>query len=290
MANGPNDTTLPPRQDQGSGSRTPPVHHRIEVKNADKVQEKLLGGFNWLEDNSKIVVAFLVIAILGGLAYAGAQMVSNRQEKSAQVDYYKAEAPFTKKKEAFEKNKFKAFMPANADIKTPPEVASGDLAKDYGPLLTNLEAVARDHAGTAAGGQAALLAGQTYLEYKQPLKAVEYAQLAGSKLPKESTLGVLGKVLWGNALSAQGDCQGALGVWQQVLDTKSAAYLHPDVRVRSGVCFEKMGQNDRALEMYRSASAVSESASAGTAKGLMRSLELKTGSTTATAPAATKVN
>ncbi len=290
MANGPNDTTLPPRTNQASGSRTPPVQHRIEVKDADQVQEKLVGGFNWLEDNSKIVVALIVIAVLGGLAYAGVQIVTNRQEKSAQADYYKAEAPFTKKKEAFEKSKFKAFMPANAEDKTPTEVASGDISKDYGPLLTDLESVAKDHAGTAAGGQAALLAGQTYLEYKQPDKAIEYAQLAGSKLPKDSTLGVLGKVLWGNALSAKGDCQGALGVWQQVLDTKTAAYLHPDVSVRSGVCFEKMGQNDRALEMYRSASAVAESASAGTAKGLLRALELKSGSRTAALPAATKVN
>ncbi len=274
MANGPGDETLSTSK---NASRTPPAHHRIEVKNADVVQEQLVEGFNWIEDNAKIVVAVIVIAVLGGLGYAGVQIVSNRQEKAAQNEYYKVEAPFLKKREAFEKTKFKAFMPAESADKTPGEIATGDLAKDYGALITGLETTAKEYSGTAAGGQAAILTAQTYLDYKQPDKAVEYAELAATKLPKGHTLGLLATVLWGNALAAKDDCKGALGVWQKVLDTPAASYLQGDVSVRSGVCFEKLGQNDRALEMYRKASgATGGSASSSAAKGLMRALEMKT--------------
>ena len=114
-------------------------------------------------------------------------------------------------------------------------------------------------------------------DYKQPEKASEFAQMAATKLPKDHTLGLLATVLWGNALAAKDDCQGALGAWQKVLDSKSASFLQSDVSVRSGVCFEKLGQNDRAAEMYRKAAgATGESASSTTAKGLLRALEMKT--------------
>lgn len=266
-------TSLPPQNRSKESSREQ-HDHLVEVKDADKVQAQLVGGFNWLEDNSKIVVALIAVAILGGLAYAAVTFVGNRQEKNAQVEYYKVEAPFMKKREAFEKAKFKAFMPAaQADDKTPSEAATGDLAKDYGGLLTGLESTAKEYAGTTAGGQAAILAAQTYLEYKQPEKAVEYAQLAAEKMSKTSTIATLGRVLWGNALSAKGDCQAALGAWQPILDNEATSYLHGDVAVRSGVCLEQLGQNDRAMEMYRKASATTESASSSTAKGLLRALE-----------------
>ena len=180
-----------------------------------------------------------------------------------------------KKREAFEKSKFKAFMPADQVDKGPSEVATGDIAKDYGPLITGLESTAREYAGTAAGGQAAILVAQTYLQYKNPDKAAEYAQLSALKLPKDHTLAVLGRILWGTAIATKGDCQTALTIWQPVLDVPSASYLAADINLRSGVCLEKLGQNDRAAEAYRKASVGGESPSAQSAKGLLRALELK---------------
>ncbi len=274
MANGPTNTTgtnNPPR----TGGRVPPKEHLVEIKDADVVQEQIVGGLNWIEDNARIVVALIVIAVLVGVAYAAWQIVTTHQEKVAQEEYYKVEAPFMKKRDAFEKTKFKAFMPPDQVDKTPALTATGDIAKDYGPLITGLESMAHEYAGTAAGGQAAILAAQTFLEYKNPDKAAEYAQIPATKLPKDHTLSLLGRILWGNALAAKSDCRSALAIWQPVLDISAAAYLAPDVNLRSGVCLEKLGQNDRAAEAYRKASAGGESPSAQSAKGLLRALELK---------------
>lgn len=286
MADVPTGTTTNSSGTNPPG-RTPPPQHRIEIKNADAVQDTLLGGINWIEDNARVVVAVIVVAIVLGIAYAAYTGIRNHQEKVAQDEFYKVEAPFLKKRDAFEKSKFKAFMPPQADDKTPSETSTGDLAKDYGPLITAVESSAHQYEGTAAGGQAALLAAQTYLDYKNPDKALEYAQLA-AKLSKDTTIGALGRVMVGNVYAAKNDCAGAVKPWQEVLDTPSASYLTPDVNLRTGVCLEKLGQNDRAAEAYRKAAAAGDSPAAASAKGLLRALELKNpsvaGLSTNTAP------
>jgi len=287
MANGPTGTI----SDKTSGTtskpgRQIPVQHKIEIKNADAVQGQLLEGAHWLEDNAKLVFAIITVAILAGLVYSVWTVIEKHQEKAAQEAYYSAEAPFAKKRDAFEKTKFKAFMPPDQNDKTPGEVATGDLAKDYAIVLPPMEKVAKDYAGTAGGSQAAILVAQTYLEYKNPDKAIEFAQIPATKLSKNNTLAVLGKMLWGSALSAKGDCQQALTVWQQILDTKSADYLANDVNLRMGTCLEKMGQSDRAAEAYRNASKGADSPASQSAKALLRDLELKT-PVAAAAPAAT---
>lgn len=257
---------------------TAPTDHHIEIKNADQFQSFMAGGFNWAEENSKIVVALIVIAILGSAGYAGLQWVGRRQERSAQEAYYTVEAKFTKLKEGFDRAKFKAFMPPTqkedpAAAKETP--ATGDLSKDYGAVVADLEKLAKDHAGTAAGAQAGLLAADTYIGYKQPEKAIEIVQIGASKLKANQTLQQLSVMMWGNALAAKGDCDGALTRWQDVLKNESAQFLHPDASLRSGLCFEKMGRADAAMEMYRKASASAESAAGSTARGFLRALEVK---------------
>lgn len=275
------DSTTP------TGTPVTPGSHHIEIKDADAVQSGLANSFNWIEDNAKIFVALIVLAIIGGVAFASLQFVNRRQETQAQDAYYKAEAPFMKKKEEFERAKFKNFMPSEQAAAQPAAVAaSGDIAKDYGTDIAELEKVAKDHAGTAAGAQAAILAAETYLSYKQPDKAVEIAQIPANKLSSSHTLAQLSRVVWGNALAAKGDCQAAVGVWQPLLAESKAAHLKGDLSLRSGVCFENIGQTERAMELYRQASTTApESSAATTAKGLLRALELK-GPVTASASAA----
>lgn len=291
MATGPSNTSNPTgTPNTKSASRPahgePPVQHTVEIKDADVFQSRMQSGFNWVEDNSKLFIAVLAILVIIGIAYAAVTGLRRHQERVAQDEFYKVEAPFLKKRDAFEKTKFKAFMPKDAEDKTPGEVATGDLGKDYGALLTGVESTAKTYAGTAAGSQAAILVAQTYLDYKNPDKAIEYAQIPAKSLPAGHTLAELSRVLWGNALATKGDCQQALDVWQKVLNEKNAAYLASDVNLRMGVCLEKLGQNDRAAEAYRAASKA-DSPSAQSAKGLLRALELKNPAVAQSAPAGT---
>jgi tetratricopeptide (TPR) repeat protein len=235
-------------------------------------------GFEFLEENAKIFVAIAIVAVLGAIAYLGFDFLKSRQEKSAQAAYYAVEAKFEKLKEGYERAKFQKAMPnMAAKDGAPAKEATGNLEQDYGTLVSDVEKVATEHAGTAGGAQAAILASETYLSYKQADKAVAVAEAAAKNMNPDKVLGALTRVQWGNALAAKGDCNGAVGVWQQVLGSQKASYLHSDVSLRAGVCFETLGQNDKALEMYRKASAEGgdQSTTARTAKSFLRALETK---------------
>jgi tetratricopeptide (TPR) repeat protein len=238
------------------------------------------GGFGeFMEQNAKLLFAIFVVIMLGALGYVGYQFVQKHQERIAQDDLSPAEEKFNKMKDGFEQAKMQALMPGMApkDDKTvQAKPATGNLEQDYGSVLTDLEKVARERAGTSAGAQAAILLADTYISYKQPEKAIEMAKIPAERLSSSNTLASLARVLWGTALADKGDCGQAVGVWQAVIDSKNDKFLHPDVGLRSGLCYEKLGQLDKAAEMYRKVSAEAGDSAAGqTAKGLLRALEMK---------------
>lgn len=265
----------------------------INVKNPDAVQASLVDVWHWVEHNGHLVIGVIVVLVLGASAWTTVRWLNKRAERKAQDAYYAVEAKFTKLRDDFEKGKFKKFMPAEqvkaADAEVG-KIATGNLEQDYGSVMTELDSFARERVGTTAGAQAAILASATYLEYKQPEKAIELGRLTTEKLGVKSLMGQLAAVSYGNALVAKGDCASAIAAYQKVLDRPDAAYLHSDLNLRAGICFEKLQQNDRALEMYRKAAAnggqaAGQSAVAQTAKGLMRALEVKMRTTSAAAKA-----
>ncbi len=235
------------------------------------------GGFGeFVENNAPVMGALFAIIVAAALIYEGVQFMHKRHELSAATAYYPVEAQFSKIKEGFDQAKMQNFMPT-AKAKAGGAPATGDIEKDYGAVLPGLEKIATENAGTTAGAQAAMVLADTFINYKQPEKAVDYAKGAAEKLSSRNTLAPLARVLWGTALAQKGDCAAAVTVWQPILDNKSSAFLSSDVALRSGLCFEKMNQNDKAAEMYHRVVAVAEQSTNGqTAKTYLRALDLKT--------------
>ncbi|MES2854941.1 MAG: hypothetical protein V4692_03705, partial [Bdellovibrionota bacterium] len=168
------------------------------VENTKPVETAALhgAGETWVEENAKLIVGLMVVLIVVGLGYAGMQILGKRQERTAQDEYYAVAQKYEKAKGEFDQAKFEQFAPAG-QAKTGGKAASGDLEKDYGTVITDLDKIAREHAGTTAGAQAAILAGDTYLQYKQPDKAVELARLTSDKLSDSHTLNHLSRMLLG---------------------------------------------------------------------------------------------
>lgn len=234
------------------------------------------GGFGeFVENNAPLLGAVFAIVVIAAVIYEGVQFVQKRHELSAATAFYPIESQYSKLKEGFDKAKMQNFMPS-AKTAAPTSAATGDLQKDYGAVLPELEKIANENAGTTAGAQAAMDLADIYLNYKQPEKAVDFAKTAAEKLNSHNTLAPLARVLWGTALAQKGDCAAAVTVWQQVIDDKSAAFLVPNVSLRSGLCYEKMSQNDKAAEMYHRVVADAEQTSDGqTAKTYLRAIDLK---------------
>lgn len=274
---GSNFTKSPKRSTPPRHTGAEHVAEQVQIKDPDALQKGIIDIWGWVEDHAKILAAVLVLLVIAGLAHVAFHSYWDRQERKAQAEYFAAESKFAKIKEGFDRAKYKGLIPPS---KTNPEKAdtpaTGDLAKDYGSVLPELEKVARERSGTAAGAQAAILVGETYLEYKQADKAAEFAEMPVKALSKSNVLNPLGRVLWGNALAAKNDCAGAVKVWQDVLDDKNTAFLHGEVGLRSGICYESMNQPEKATEMYRKVTLEdAQSASATTAKGLLRALEVR---------------
>lgn len=246
------------------------IHHR------DFFQELMHRSVDALERNLSAVLAVIGVLALAGAGWLGWGWIEARGEKAAQEKFYPLEKQYAEKRDGFERAKFAAQSKTPAD-KAAPAVATGDLAKDYGDLVDGLESFAKENAGSAAGVQAGLLASQTRLEYSQTDKAMETLKLLREKNSTGKLMGLLVRMAEGNALAANEKCADALSLWQQVLEQKSATFLHGEASLRAGICLESMGQKDRAIEMYKKASADGEqSATAQSAKSLLRRLEVGT--------------
>ena len=242
-----------------------------------------LGGgtfAEFVERYAKLIFAVFIIAVLAGFGYVGLQFLQRRQERAASEAFFPPEERFTKIKTGFDQAKMNKLMPGltTKDPKTADaKPATGNLDQDYGSVITDLDKVAHERAGTSAGAQAAIMLAETYLNYKQPDKAADIARLPAEQMGSSNTLSQLARVLWGTALADKGDCQAAVKVWQPILDSKRDKFLVPDVSLRSGTCYEQLNQPDKAAEMYRRVTSEgAESVAGQTAKGLLRALEVKT--------------
>lgn len=248
------------------------------ISDRDFLQDTVLGLVETLAKHKTIVMAAVAAIAVGGIAYVANGALKSRAEMTAQNAFFPLEKSYTEKREKFDQAKFAELSGQKADPKTDSGVkATGDLAKDYGSLIEELEAFAKAHPGTAAGVQAAVLAAETRMSYNQ-------AELAGSSLDPvlkdtkaSSLMGALARMATGNAWAQAGKCDQAVKAWEEVLATKEISFLHGEAALRAGICLEKGGDKSKAAEMYRKATAESERSSASqTAKALLRAIEMGT--------------
>ena len=242
------------------------------IAHRDFLQESALSAIEFLAKHKAIVGGVVLIGVLGFVGWTAADSIRTRGELKAQTAFFTLEKQYSEKKEQFDQARFAELAGQKQEGLTKP---SGDLAKDYGSLIDDLEAFAKSHAGTAAGAQAAMMAAETRIAYNQADRASDALQ-AVAKGTKTSTLvGALTRMAAGNTLAAAGKCEEAVKAWEEILSTKAATFLHGEAALRSGMCLEKSGDKAKATEMYRKASADSERSSiAQTAKALLRALEM----------------
>jgi predicted negative regulator of RcsB-dependent stress response len=256
------------------------------LQSSFELQERL-GAF--LEANWTSVVAGLAVIAIGSLLYASYDYFTHRAEAKAEDALYLAESPYVKAKEGFDKAKMKALMPAFGESDesgaATAKPATGDLEKDYGSSVAGLEGVIDAYPKSHAAQQAGLDLASIYLDYKQPDKAAAAIVKATATASAKDVIGALALTALGDVRAAQGQCEAAIAAWKRILDEPRAAYLHGELTVKTGVCYENLKQNDKALEAYRKTTQdFGDTAAARTARSLMRAIELR-GPELAPAPA-----
>jgi len=247
------------------------------MNDRDGFQEVALRAAEWLGKNSYAAKVLVGLALAAGLGFVGYQKLLDRSEKAAFEALYPIESAYQQKRDAFEQ----AEAPQMGGVKTEGTKASGDLNKDYGQLVEDLAKFAVQNSKTTAGAHAALMASEAYLKYGKTDEA--------QKLLSDVVGGVRAKTLWGglvllahgNVLAEADKCDGALASYQKLLDagdgSASHSHLRGEAQLRAGLCLEKLGQKDRAIEMYKKTVELKERGGVvERARTLLRALELGT--------------
>lgn len=257
--------------------------HIIEnsIQNPDQLQSGLAKVGDFVLEHARSIFGLVCIGLLVWLGYIGYGVWLDRQEVKAQDALFAAESKILKLKEGFDKARMESLMPSLAknDVKkeAPATLATGDLQKDYGDLPNQLESVIVQYPKSKSAAQAAIAVADLYLEYKQPEKAENVLSPIAQNFSKNSIFSGLVNAVLGKALAQKGECEKATTIWQKILDEKSQSYIHADIALKAGICFESLGQVDKAKGMYKKASEDFSEMSEGkrTAKSLLRALELK---------------
>jgi len=267
------------------------TYSKEDLKSPDIVTLELKKGFVWTTQHSKLVLGAVGGLLVLGLGYAVFQTLAEQKEIKAQESYFRFEKEFLKRRESFEKfqqsslavekfktqkttgkGKTKAANDSAAEPKIEGQASTGDFAKDYGSVATGLESVVSQYPGSAASRMAALTLSQTQIQYAQYDSALSLLQ----KVKLESNLlSALILIQKGTAQAGLKDCKQAVGTWDQALMVKATGFLAPEIYLKQGLCYEKLGDKTRATESYNKVMAESkETALAKSAEQYLRLLKV----------------
>jgi predicted negative regulator of RcsB-dependent stress response len=254
-----------------------------QIKGPDKFQKFSSEVVRWVQKNRKAVNIVLAILLVGGLAYAGYDFMNEKHEGKARLSLYtaqkirqdlkekqedkkKQESEGTDKKDKKEKadDKQAKATPAPAPV-DPAQIEQ--LKKD---AIAAYQKVIQDYPGTAASHIAALHASQMLIDESRIDEAGQV--LEKSKEPSKRQSVLLGAYLnqRGKVMAQKGDCQGAVKSWEKVYTDPNLTVWHADSLVKAAICYEKLQQKDKAIELYKKASSEQGETDAGrTAKKLL---------------------
>lgn len=246
-----------------------------DARQPDIVTAELKKGFEWTTSHTRLVSIIVGVFIAIGLGLSGFKYFSEGKEKDLQTEYFQFEQQISQKKEAFEeaKNPKPPVKAEEEEIKkVAPVKATGDLAKDYGEIPTNLDKFVSKNSKSRAGAMAALNLSGILVEYKKPQEAIEV-------LKKVKVSGVLGDLIsmqQATVLANLNKCNEASPMFEQLVASKTATYLKLEAKMKLGLCQSSLGNAPKAEETL--AQVVEEgkdNAIAKSAQKYLRAIQLK---------------
>lgn len=264
---------------KNSGPKTGLIKRASKIdKRTDIITAELQKGFEWTQKYSRFLGAGVAVILIGGAAWAITNSLKTREDKNLQSEYSQLDFAVTKQKEIFERGKNPPPPPVKGEDGKTPEplpsaVATGDLAKDYGKVVTDLESFLTKHPDAPAGAMASLRLAGLYSEYNNPEESLKALQTV--KYDK-GLLGSLVKMELGSQLANTGKCPEAEQVWGKLFSNSSDAFLKSEIRLKQGLCAESRGELAQAEQNYREAMELgSESETSKSAAKYLRLLKFK---------------
>lgn len=192
-----------------------------------------------------IIASVLIVILIGGLGYVGFESFQNWRENKAALALYPLNRQFADKNLEIEKRKVEANKaPADkkaAAIKAPVKV---DFQAEYGKLSEEMRNAIRANASSQAAMVSAVDLAKVMLDQNQPQMAIDL--LKPLTTTSNSVMQALLRSQLGAAYSYVGQYPEAVAQYEAITKNKELSYMHPEAYIKQAVCYEKMGQADKA--------------------------------------------
>ncbi len=220
------------------------------VKWIDSVNESLLKATDWTAKNFKAIAVVLTLLIVSGAVWAAITYKKESKNIAALTAFAPIERDFSSWKTPEQKTPeakpdTKDAKDAKADAKTP-EVVKVDPAQLFGRMMDSI----KTQGNVPANELMALMASEVAATLG-PQQEAELLEVSMKTFNSGAQL-TDGLILMknGDLLANQDKCDKALDQWKKVISNNRLGYLHDLVRLKSGLCFEKMAKFEDAEKYY----------------------------------------
>jgi tetratricopeptide (TPR) repeat protein len=191
----------------------------------------------------------VTLIAIGALVWAGFGTYTAKKEDAAAETLFGAEKTLKTEQKRFE-------VPPKVDAKgqplkdvKPAAEPSGNLEADYKDSLTQLKDVVTRFPSTQSGVVASLDLAKLYRQYNKSELSIPLLENS-AKVAKHPVMKGLVLFNLGLAHEAKDDCKGAIGEWQKIQDDPALGAFQANTLIKEALCYEKLGQKDKAIEIY----------------------------------------
>jgi tetratricopeptide (TPR) repeat protein len=196
------------------------------------------------------VAVVVVLAIGGGVAYSYNMQKKEKALEAAQDELFvirkdleKITATLEPKPEPTKDGK-----PAK---KAPPQASEAEQEKAYAPDMAKLQTYIKANQGNQAAVEGAMLASEISSHYKKYDEGVTALNTALQGFDKKNFLFGIAQTELGNLYTKIDKCNEAAQAWEAVIAQKAHDYLATELRLKAGICYEKIGMYDKAEGLYQ---------------------------------------
>lgn len=224
-----------------------------ELRKPDAFLQKLNNAYQWaLGHTTTILVALAVFAVVGiGTSIWG--YFHEKNEAEWQEKYAGIEKRLLDVRQKFDEAEQKSQLQAakkDPKAEAVTGLPTGDLAKDYGTIPADLEALINAAPKTRAAEMAALNLAELQVRHGQNDLAMATLEKVNQNDGTSDLVSALVVNSKANLRADKGDCAGALTLWEKIVRNSNANFLHDESRLRMGLCYETMNDLAKAEQVY----------------------------------------
>ncbi|MBK9294016.1 MAG: tetratricopeptide repeat protein [Oligoflexia bacterium] len=217
-----------------------------DIKGPDTFIKQASLVTKYAQTHKKQTLTGVIVVVILAIAWAGWGFYKDLQESKAQTEYY---GVYKKLKTLDEKNTEQSLA-----------------------LATELSQIANKYPITQAANLSALDASRLYFNLNKNEEAIKLLEKASKSATNSSVKAI--------SLANLATNYEAIGQWQKAIDTlnqiearEDMGFLHGQSLLKKGLNFEKLGQKEQAIQMYRKAEGLSKYPDiVSTAKKYLRTL------------------